>query len=229
MGTTSNRDDIAQDNEIGPSNVAVSARGADEAPDTGHRARVRLGIQRGHPVRAFSRASRLLERVSPRSYNIVKSVNALFNRSNYTVVNVVSPIDGSVIPAYNLDPAKRALIDRTDLNSTDGDLRSFSYNGFEFGAAARVHNATLFGGWTIDRTLLNHCDELENWGNLSAVYYDASAQNSQAPKSDYHYCNQSALGLPFLNEFKLSGSYQLPWQVQITRRPELCGRSVPTR
>ena len=85
----------------------------------------------------------------------------------------MNPLDGSVIPAYNLDPPN-AAIDRTDVNSTDRDLRSFSYNGFEFGVGARLPRATLFGGWTIDRTLLNHCDELENWTNLSAVYYDAA-------------------------------------------------------
>jgi len=62
---------------------------------------------------------------------------------------------------------------------------------------------------------VNHCDELENWGNLSAVYYDASGQNSNQPKSDYAFCNQSAAGLPFLHEFKLSGSYQLPWDIQV--------------
>ena len=106
---------------------------------------------------------------------MTKSVNGPFTRADYTIVNVANPLDGSIIPAYNLNPAKRGLIDRTDVNSTDRDLRSFSYSGFEFGAAARIGNATLFGGWTIDRTTLNHCDELENWGNLSAVIYDASA------------------------------------------------------
>jgi len=96
--------------------------------------------------------------------------------------------------------------------------------------AARIQNATLFGGWTIDRTLLDHCDELENWGNLSAVIYDASGLNSQAPKADYHYCNQSALGLPFLNEFKLSGSYRLPWQVQVNAAfQSYSGPMLPTR
>jgi hypothetical protein len=116
------------------------------------------------------------------------------------------------------------------VNSTDRNLRSFSYNGFEFGAAARIQKATLFGGWTIDRTLLNHCDELENWGNLSAVYYDASATNSQQPKSDYHYCNQSDLGLPYLSEFKLSGSYQLPWQMQVNLAfQSYAGAALPTR
>jgi hypothetical protein len=47
------------------------------------------------------------------------------------------------------------------------------------------------------------------------VIYDASGQNSQAPKSDYHFCKQSDLGLPLLHEFKLSGSYQLPWEIQV--------------
>ena len=54
------------------------------------------------------------------------------------MVNVVNPLDGSIIPAYNLNSAKRGLIDRVDVNSTDRNLRSFTYSGFEFGAAARI-------------------------------------------------------------------------------------------
>jgi hypothetical protein len=38
------------------------------------------------------------------------------------VINVVSPLDGSVIPVYNLDPLKNGLIDRVDYNSTDSNL-----------------------------------------------------------------------------------------------------------
>ena len=67
---------------------------------------------------------------------------------DYTVVNVVSPLDGSIIPAYNLNPAKRGQIDRTDVNSTDRSLRRYSYNGFEFGTSARFGSAQFFGGWT---------------------------------------------------------------------------------
>jgi hypothetical protein len=71
---------------------------------------------------------------------------------------------------------------------------------------------------------------LENWGNLSAVYYDASGQNANQPKSDFHYCNQSALGLPYLNEFKLYGSYQLPWQMQVNAAfQSYPGAALPTR
>ena len=62
---------------------------------------------------------------------------------------------------------------------------------------------------------MDHCDELENWGNLSGVYYDASGNNSQAAEVRLRFCNQSEQGLPFLHEFKLSGSYQLPWEIQV--------------
>ena len=226
-----NRDDIAQDSEIGPSNIAnfgsaVLQRHPDADISREYDWEYSAGIQH-EVVRGVSATFAWYHR---ETYNPTKSINAPFTPADYTIVNVANPLDGSVIPAYNLNPAKRGLIDRTDVNSTDRSLRNFSYNGFEFGVGARVKNATLFGGWTVDRTLLNHCDELENWGNLSAVYYDGAALNSQAAKSDYHFCNQSALGLPYLNEFKLSGSYQLPWQVQVNAAfQSYPGPALPTR
>jgi len=229
--TDLNKDDIAQDNEIGPTNIAnfgsaTLTRHPDPDIAREYDWEYSAGIQH-EVVRGVSITAAWYHR---ETYNMTKSVNAPFTMADYTVVNVANPLDGSVIPVYNLDPSKRGLIDRTDINSTDGDQRSFSYNGIEFGIGARVQRATVFGGWTIDRTLLNHCDELENWGNLSAVYYDASTTNSQAPKPDYHYCNQSALGLPYLNEFKLSGSYQLPWQMQVNAAfQSYPGPVLPTR
>src|SRR5262245_9493005 len=229
--TDLNKDDIAQDNEIGPSNVAnfgsaIPNRHPDPNIGREYDWEYSSGIQH-ELVPGVSVSASWFHR---ETYNMTKSVNAPFTISDYTVVNVANPLDGSIIPAYNLNPAKRGLIDRTDVNSTDRSLRNFSYTGFEFGVAARFHNTTLFGGWTLDRTLLDHCDELENWGNLSAVIYDASTLNSQAPKSDYHFCNQSSLGIPFLNEFKLSGSYQLPWQLQVNAAfQSYAGAVLPTR
>jgi hypothetical protein len=229
--TDVNKDDIAQDSEIGPSNIAnfgsaVPNRHPDPNIGREYDWEYSGGIQH-ELVPGISVGASWYHR---ETYNMTKSVNGPFTEKDYTIVNVVSPLDGSIIPAYNLNPAKRGLIDRTDINSTDGNLRSFSYNGFEFGAGARIKRATVTAGWTIDRTILNHCDELENWGNLSAVYYDASGQNANQPKSDFHYCNQSALGLPYLNEFKLYGSYQLPWQMQVNAAfQSYPGAALPTR
>jgi hypothetical protein len=226
-----NNDDIAQDSEIGLSNnarfgEAVLTRHPDPDIAREYDWEYSAGIQ--HEL--FRGVSVTAAWYHRDTYNMTKSVNGPFTPADYSIIDVVSPLDGRVIPAYNLNPAKRGLIDRTDVNSTDGDLRSFSYTGFEFGAAARIQKITLFGGWTVDRTTLNHCDELENWGNLSAVIYDASGQNSQAAKSDYHFCNQSGLGLPFLHEFKLSGSYQLPWDMQVNAAfQSYSGPVLPTR
>jgi hypothetical protein len=164
------------------------------------------------------------------TYNMTQSINGPFTAADYAVVNVVSPLDGSIIPAYNLDVNKRGLIDRIDVNSSDTSLRKYVYDGLEFGANARIGRATLFGGWTIDKRVLNHCDELENWGNLSAVIYPASTINSLQPKSDFHYCNQSDLSIPFQSEFKLSGSYMLPWDVQVNAAIQSYpGRYLQTR
>jgi len=157
-----------------------------------------------------------------------KTTNLPYGRADYTVVNVVSPLDGSVIPAYNLNPLKNGLFDRVDSNSTDSNLRSLTYNGFEFGATARFAGGSLLGGWTFDRRVSVHCDELENWGNLPGNSF--STQNANQPKSDFQFCDQSKLDLPLLHEFKVSGSYQLPKRIQVNAAfQSYSGPTLPTR
>ena len=227
----SNGDDIAQDGEIGPSNdarfgLATLTRRPDPGIAREYDWEYTAGIQR-EVARGVSVGATWFRR---ETFSMTRSVNGPFSGADYAVVHVVSPLDGRVIPAYNLDPAKRGLIDRVDVNSADRGLRSLAYTGVEFAASARLGRATLFGGWTFDRSILNHCDELENWGNLSPVIYDAASVNAQQPKSDYHYCDQSALGLPFLHEFKMSGAYQLPWQLQANLALQsYAGPALPTR
>jgi hypothetical protein len=210
-----NRDDVAQEIEIGPSNNArfglpvQTRRPVDDLAreyDWEYNAGIQHELMRGVSVNAawYHR----------NTYNMTQSINQPISMADYTIVNVASPLDGSIIPAYNLNAAKRGLVDRIDVNAPS-DLRSYSYNGFEFGAHARIAGATVFGGWTVDRRVLNHCDELENWSNLSAVIYDASLQNLSAPKSDYHFCDRSAIGIPYQHELKLSGSYVLPFEIQV--------------
>ena len=132
--------------------------------------------------------------------------------SDYTIVNVVSPLDGSILPVYNLDPAKRGNVDRLDFNSTDSDLRRRTYNGVQVGFNARVHGAQFFGGWTMDRIVDTRCDAIEsNQGRYAGT---AAIAANNAPQPDYHWCDQSQLDMPLLHEFKLAGSYTLPWQIQ---------------
>jgi Carboxypeptidase regulatory-like domain len=207
-----NGDNVAQENEIGPTtNLSFGLPVLAVRPDPNikreHDLEYTAGVQH-ELVRGVSVSGAWYRRGT---YNMRRTDTTRFNRSNYTVVNVVSPLDGSIIPAYNLDPLKNQL-DRVDSNSTDPNLRRMTYNGVEFGATARFKGGSLFGGWTFDRRIVVHCDELENWGNYPInAFVNPLTLNSNQPKSDFHYCDQSQLGLPWLHEFKLSGTYLLPW------------------
>ena len=129
-----NLDNIAQDNEIGPSNNAAFG----------------LPVQTSSPTRTSSvnttwntpcRCSiEVTQGLSVNggyyrrgTYNQRRTQNNGWSPADYTIVNVVSPLDGSILPVYNLDPAKRANVDRTDFNSTDSDLRRRTYNGVQLG------------------------------------------------------------------------------------------------
>jgi hypothetical protein len=232
-----NGDNIAQDNEIGPSNnksfgLPILQRRPD--PDIGreydweYTAAVQHELVQGLQVSAtwYRRDT----------YNMTKTTPTQFSASDYTILNIVNPLDGSSIPIYNLNPLKNGLLDRVDTNSTDSSQRSLNYHGFEVGTSGRFRGATFFGGWTMDKRTLVHCDEIENWGNLpgaqnSSPLYPAGATNINQPKSDYHYCNQAALGIPFFHEFKLAGSYLIPWGgVQVNAAfQSYPGLQLPTR
>ena len=231
--TDLNGDDIAQDNEIAAignnlrfGQPVLTRRPADDIGreyDWEYSAGIQHELMRGVSVTAawYHRDS----------YNMTQSVNGPFTPADYTVVNVVSPIDGSLIPAYNLNSAKQGQVDRVDVNATDGNLRSFTYTGFEFGAAARLGRATLFGGWTIDRTThepLRRAGELGQPVGGATTTPPATTRSSRSPTITF--CNQSQQGLPFLHEFKLSGSYQLPWEIQVNAALQsYSGPQLPTR
>ena len=205
-----NGDDVAQDNEIGASNnlafgLPVQTIRPDPDIQREYDLEYSAGIQhellRGLSVTgAYYRRSIHDQRLT---------TNLLFDRGDYTVVDVVSPLDGSIIPAYNLNPAKQGQVQRIDTIATDSDLRRRTYNGIELGLNGRLRGAQFFGGWTFDRIVDVHCDELESNTSRGAGTGNIPANNF--PKYDFHYCDQSQLDLPFRHEFKLSGSYTLPW------------------
>ena len=105
---------------------------------------------------------------------------------------------------------RRGLIDRIDVNSTDRICAASRTTGSSSARARASTSVTLFGGWTSTARLLNHCDELENWGNLSAVIYDASRQNSTAAE----------VGLSLLQSVGARAS--LPARVQAVRLVSCC-------
>jgi hypothetical protein len=128
-------------------------------------------------------------------HNLPRQTNTLQSFSDYTLVNVVSPLDGTIIPIYNVTRA--ALTRINNVVSTDNTQKEW-YNGYEASFNARLpRGAMLFGGTTSEQMLWTLCNEDSNPNNL--LYCDA--RNSK---------------IPFRTQFKLAGSYPLPYGVQIS-------------
>jgi len=205
-----NGDNIAQDAEIGPSNNASFGLPVTTIrPDSSYKreydleytASVQHQITTGLSVNAgFYRRG---------TYNQRRTVNNGWKASDYTIINVVSPLDGTLLPVYNLNPALRGNVDRTDYNSTDSDLRRRTYNGLQLGFNARVAGAQFFGGWTMDRIIDVRCDAIES--NQARYGGTAAIAASNQPQPDFLWCDQSKLDMPMLHEIKVAGSYSLPW------------------
>ncbi len=122
--------------------------------------------------------------------DITERNNVARNFDSYTRVDVVSPIDGAIIPAYNVKPEFLSAVQNVD--NSDSDI-SRVYNGFELGFNARLpRGARVFGGFNLERTLSNTC----------SVGTDPNFTV---------FCDQAENGLPWLRQFKLAGTYPLPW------------------
>ena len=83
----------------------------------------------------------------------------------------------------------------------------------QLGFNARLGRAQFFGGWTVDRLIDVRCDAIEsNQGRYGGT---AAIAANNAPQPDFAFCDQSQLGMPWLHELKLAGTYRIPWDIQL--------------
>ena len=109
--------------------------------------------------------------------------------SDYTPVNVVSPIDGEVITVYNISPTALVNVDRVDFAS---DKRQQIYDGYEFSLSARLPGgAQVFGGTVTQHTLNVNCDQPDD-------------------PNQFRFCDERERPNPFRTQIKMSGAYTLP-------------------
>ena len=111
---------------------------------------------------------------------------------NYRSVRVFSPIDGTPITVY--DPVSVAVQKAVAfVDTNDPNLKQW-YNGFEFNINARLpHGLMLFGGSATDRTISNSCGAATTNPNFIL------------------FCDGARNGIPWRTQFKLAGTYPLPW------------------
>ena len=208
-----NGDNIAQDNEIGPSNnrtfgVAPN-RHFDPKSKRPYDLEYTVGVERevasGVAMAAtwFLRDSRDLE----------QTINQLVDVSDYAAFDVASPLNGEPVTIYNLNPAKQGLVDLLD-TTADRSKARYSYSGVELTFRARLPNsANMYGGWSAGKAITVACADFSD-------------------PNTFRYCDHSDLGIPFRHSFKFSGSYPLPLGVivgasAVSNAGHLLGNVVP--
>jgi hypothetical protein len=192
--TDINKDDIAQDNEIGPSNNLKFGVAQSRFPDPNLRREYNVEYGASVQRQLLPRVSILAGYYRRNFGNLEKSINTLLSLSDYTAFTATNPVDGQPITVYNLNAAKRGQVNLVDSNSS---INTRYYDGYEFSFNARLpKGANLFGGWSSDRIRNISCDTND--------------------PNKLLYCDQTQLAIPFRQDFKMAGHYPLPWGLAVS-------------
>ena len=186
-----NGDDIADLEELGPSNNSrfgeSLARTRRMDPDR-QRSRNKLyNVTFEHELQPGLGLSVAFNR---RTYSDLWWTDNLSTTSDdFTLLTTPDPRgNGEMLPVYNVNSAKRGLIDQLDLTS---DQNTNTYNGFDVTLHGRLPNGAQFqGGTSTGRTLLGTC-QTDN-------------------PNDLRFCDQGQYDVPLRTNFKAVGSYPLP-------------------
>ena len=197
IGAPGYHDDIAQDNELGPTSNVNFGKSAtrNPSPDIARAYNIEysLSVQR----QVVPGTSVFVGWFKRTFYNIEKQDNQLVGPSDYAAFQADNPLNnGETITIFNLNRAKLGQVDILDVNSDSN--RQF-YNGYELSFLSRLpRSATFFGGVTFERMLERLCDVDDP--NLLR-FCDQTGELYQEYGKVEH--------IPFKPEFKLAGSYPI--------------------
>jgi len=204
--TDLNRDNIAEDNEIGPSGNANFGVSTGRAPASGLSREYNVETTVGVQHQLLPRLSVFGGYYHRHFYNQEAQQNPLLTLSDWNPFQVVNPIgNGETMTLFNLNAAKAGLYSKqlVDINSS---INRTIYDGFDVSFNARLlRGAQVVGGWSNDRLITISCDQ-----------YDPNK---------LRFCDQTGETFqqfgatstpPFRNDFKLSANYPLPWDVDIS-------------
>jgi hypothetical protein len=190
-----NGDDIAQENEIGPSTNVLFGIRRNRNPDPDlsppfnylysvgldHEVGPRVGLSVSYNRRTFHR--------------LVWTDNLATTHDDYTLVTIPDPRgNGGTLPVYNLDPAKLGLVNELDTN-TENNHRV--YNGVDVALNARVGTE---GRLTISSSIgriLNATCQVDDPNNL-------------------RFCDERQYDVPLKPSFRVAGTYPMPYGVRFS-------------
>jgi hypothetical protein len=185
-----NRDNIAQDNEIGPSQNRNFGIRQNRFPAD--------DISRPYEMEYTARLEKQIGSSASVSggyfrrgyHRLITSNNLAAGLADYTPIAIANPLGGDSVTVYSLNPAKLGLVNILDSTSREN---SRTYNGVEANLNVRLtKQLRAFGGITVDRSRSILCDVQDDPNQL-------------------RYCDQTQFSMPFRKQYKLSGSYLLPF------------------
>jgi len=221
LGT--NGDNIAQDNEIGPTKNATFGVRPDRNPSpdikrqsniettvsVSHQLTSRLSVSAGFYHRTFQNLS-----TTDRT-NISTADYASFTLPTPDVSRdptIGSAIDqAATLTMYNLNAAKTSVFGsgQLDINVPDQSI----YNGVDMSVQGRLKGgSTVIGSWTMERNVSVFCSNNDN-PNGPAVndLYLGSAIVANGGR----FCDWRNYNIPFTHEFKAAGNYPLPMAFEV--------------
>jgi hypothetical protein len=206
LALPTNGDDIAQDNEIGPSNNtlfgAAPNRHFDPDSKRPYDIEYTLGVER-EVTRGLSVGVTWIRKDS---YDLQQTINRAINDSDYTSFQVPNPLlNGEILTIYNLNPDKQGQVDLLD-TTADGSKAGLHFTGFDVTFSARLPGGgNLFGGWAAGKLVHINCQYVL-FDGIDAYPYLEIASNPNTQRN----CDQSQLDIPYRHGFKLAGNYPLP-------------------
>ncbi|MEQ1727126.1 MAG: TonB-dependent receptor [Vicinamibacterales bacterium] len=189
-----NRDNIAQDNEIGP---VVTPFGLNRFQDPNKKRDFNLQYNIGVDRQVFDGVSVSFAWFKRTWYDMPITQNELVDPvADYTAFQTTNPLTGQAMTLYNLNPAKAGQARLLDTTSVDRSKTSKGYTGLELSFNARLpRGATVMAGMLMDRTINVTCEQ-------------------QDPNQLYN-CDQRQFDVPFRRDVKVVGTYPVLFGVQL--------------
>jgi hypothetical protein len=191
-----NGDDIAQDNEIGPSNNVLFGAAPTRRPDPDVQREYTIEYSAGVDREVFPGVSVGTTLYRRTWHNQSVQTNTLVSHADYTAFETPNPMTGEPITIYNLNPAKQGLVDLIDRTGADRSRTRRTYTGFDVSGQMRLPNgARVVGGWSGQRMVDVNCDV--------------------ANPNQLLFCDWSEYDIPFRHDFKLIGASPVGFGVQL--------------
>jgi hypothetical protein len=114
---------------------------------------------------------------------------------NYTPVNIYNPLTGEPITVYSRKAGSSSVVSNLDTVDPNREQVYDAYN-FEFRARPGL-GSQIFGGFAFERQLQINCTSPDNPNTI-------------------RFCDDRQNDVPFSVQFKLAGSYPLPYGIQLS-------------